>query len=51
MRRRSFLKTAAARPLFLNSSEIFAQEFDLIIGGSRIIDPSLNVDTVADMTK
>ncbi len=49
MRRRSFLKTAAAGPLFFNSSEIFAQEFDLIIRGGRIIDPSLNLDTVADM--
>ena len=49
MRRRSFLKTAAAGPWFLNSSEIFAQEFDLIIRGGRIIDPSLNLDTVADM--
>ena len=49
MRRRSFLQTAAVGPLLLNSSEIFAQEFDLIIRGGRIIDPSLNLDTVADI--
>ena len=49
MRRRSFLKTAAAGSFFLNSSKIFAQDFDLIIRGGRVIDPSLNFDTVADV--
>ena len=49
MRRRSFLKTATFAPMLLNPSKIFAQDFDLIIRSGRVIDPSLNLDTVADV--
>ena len=49
MRRRSFFKAAALSPAFLNPSKIFAQDFDLIIRGGRVIDPSLNLDTMADV--
>ena len=49
MRRRSVLKTATFAPMLLNPSKIFAQDFDLIIRSGRVIDPSLNLDTVADV--
>ncbi|MBE00390.1 MAG: hypothetical protein CMQ31_02995 [Gammaproteobacteria bacterium] len=49
MRRRSFFKAATLGPLFLRAQTLFAQSFDLIIRGGRVIDPSLNLDTIADV--
>jgi len=49
MRRRSFFKAATLGPLLLKAQTLFAQSFDLIIRGGRVIDPSLNLDTIADV--
>ena len=49
MRRRSFFKAAMLGALLLKAQTLFAQSFDLIIRGGRVIDPSLNLDTIADV--
>ena len=49
MRRRSFFKAATLGPLLLKAQTLFAQSFDLIIRGGRVKDPSLNLDTIADV--
>ena len=49
MRRRSFFKAVTLGPLLLKAQTLFAQSFDLIIRGGRVIDPSLNLDTIADV--
>ena len=49
MRRRSFFKAVTLGPLLLKAQTLLAQSFDLIIRGGRVIDPSLNLDTIADV--
>ena len=49
MKRRNFIKSAAAASFFLKSRLLFSQSFDLIIRNGRVIDPSLNLDTIADV--
>ena len=51
MDRRQFLRvTAAGAPaLFANPGSLFAQEFDLVIRGGRVIDPAQGLDHAADV--
>jgi dihydroorotase len=51
MDRRQFLRvTAAGAPALLASpAALFAQEFDLVIRGGRVIDPAQGLDRVADV--
>ena len=49
MKRRNFIKSAAAASFCLKSRLLFSQSFDLIIRNGRVIDPSLNLDTIADV--
>ena len=51
MDRRQFLRvTAAGAPALLASpGSLFAQEFDLVIRGGRVIDPAQGLDRVADV--
>ena len=51
MDRRQFLRTTAAGvPALLASvGSLFAQEFDLVIRGGRVIDPDQGIDRVADV--
>lgn len=52
MRRRQFLN-AAITTAIAGSASLFrgshAQAFDLVVRGGRVIDPSLHVDTIADI--
>ena len=49
MRLISFFKAVTLGPLLLKAQTLLAQSFDLIIRGGRVIDPSLNLDTIADV--
>lgn len=50
MNRRQFLHTAAAgAAIFARPAGIFAAQYDLIIRGGRVIDPSLRLDAVRDV--
>ena len=49
MKRRQFVQAAAGSALFFSSKNLLAQSFDLILRGGRVIDPSLNLDRVADV--
>lgn len=49
MKRRHFIQSVASVPFVLSPSRLFAQSFDLIVRGGRVIDPSLNLDLVADV--
>jgi dihydroorotase len=49
MKRRQFVQAAAGSALFFSSKNLLAQSFDLIVRGGRVIDPSLNLDRVADV--
>ena len=48
MKRRQFIKTTSAA-LLLKPISLFAQSFDLVVRGGRIIDPSLNLDMTGDV--
>ena len=48
--RRQFLRAAAIAPAFLaQPARSFAAEYDLVIRGGRVIDPSQRLDRVADV--
>ena len=49
MKRRQFIQNMAGAALFFSPKSFIAQSFDLIVRGGRVIDPSLNLDTVADV--
>ena len=50
MDRRQFLHTAAAAPALLGlPSSLLAAEYDLVIRGGRVIDPSRRMDQAADV--
>jgi dihydroorotase len=50
MNRRQFLHTAAAgAALLARPASVFAAQYDLIIRGGRVIDPSLRLDAVRDV--
>ena len=47
--RRRFLHTAVGASLFARPLLSLAQSYDMIIRGGRVIDPSLHVDSIADI--
>ena len=47
--RRQFISFTASAALFARPLDLFAQSYDLIVRGGRVIDPSLNIDTIADV--
>ncbi len=50
MTRRSFVRVAAAGAAMLgNAPKLFAQTYDLIIKGGRVVDPSLRLNAVRDV--
>ena len=49
MKRRNFIKSTAAASLLFRPSILLSQSFDLIIRRGRVIDPSLNLDIIADV--
>ena len=50
MNRRQFVSaTAAGVVTFGRGSELFAADYDLIVRGGRVIDPSLRVDAIRDV--
>ena len=50
MTRRSFVRVAAAGAAMLgNAPKLFAQTYDLIIKGGRVVDPSLRFNAVRDV--
>jgi len=49
MKRRQFVQTTAGAALFFRPKSLIAQSFDLIVRGGRVIDPSLNLDAIADV--
>ena len=50
MTRRSFVRVAVAGAAMLgNAPKLFAQTYDLIIKGGRVVDPSLRVNAVRDV--
>ena len=49
MKRRNFIKSTAAVSLLFRPSILLSQSFDLIIRRGRVIDPSLNLDIIADV--
>ncbi|MDG2140612.1 MAG: amidohydrolase family protein [Gammaproteobacteria bacterium] len=49
MKRRNFIKSAAVASFCFKPRLLFSQSFDLIIRNGRVIDPSLNLDTIADL--
>src|SRR5438105_14903746 len=49
MHRRRFLRAAAAFPAVIGSLPLFAAEYDLLIRGGRVIDPSQRTDHTADI--
>lgn len=49
MKRRKFIQVSAGAALLFNPSSLLAQSFDLVVRGGRVIDPSLNLDIVADV--
>jgi len=49
MRRRQFLQTAVTLPLAIGRQSLFAAEYDLVIRGGRVIDPSQRMDRTADV--
>ena len=49
MKRRQFVKATAGAAVLLRPTRLFAQSFDLVVRGGRVIDPSLNLDMVVDI--
>ena len=49
LNRRQFCSFTAGTALFARPLDLFAQSYDLIVRGGRVIDPSLNIDTIADV--
>jgi len=49
MHRRRFLRSAICAALLGRAPFVFAQSYDLIVRGGRVIDPSLHIDTSADV--
>ena len=49
MKRRNFIKSTAAASLLFRPDILLSQSFDLIIRSGRVIDPSLNLDIIADV--
>ena len=50
MTRRSFVRVAAAGAAMLgNAPKLFAQTYDLIVKGGRVVDPSLRLNAVRDV--
>ena len=50
MTRRNFVRAAAAAAAMLsNTSKLFAQTYDLILKGGRVVDPSLRLNAVRDV--
>lgn len=49
MKRRDFIQATSSAAFLLKPISLFAQSFDLVIRGGRVIDPSLNVDMIADI--
>lgn len=49
MKRRQFIKASAGAAVLFNPASLLAQSFDLLIRGGRVVDPSLNLDMVADV--
>lgn len=49
MKRRQFIQASAAAALLIRPSSLLAQSFDLVVRGGRVIDPSLNLDRIADV--
>ncbi|MEO8097135.1 MAG: amidohydrolase/deacetylase family metallohydrolase [Acidobacteriota bacterium] len=50
MRRRQFLCSAAVYPALIASrGNLFAAEYDLVIRGGRVLDPSQGIDRTADV--
>ena len=49
MKRRQFVKATLGAAVLLRSTSLFAQSFDLVVRGGRVIDPSLNLDMIADI--
>ena len=49
MKRRQFVKATVGAAVLLRSTSLFAQSFDLVVRGGRVIDPSLNLDMIADI--
>ena len=47
--RRQFLQVAAGTALLARPFDVLAQSIDLIIKGGRVIDPSLRINTIADL--
>lgn len=49
MKRRQFIKATAVTAILSRLVSSFAQSFDLVVRGGRVIDPSLNMDSIADV--
>ena len=48
-RRQSFYAAAASAAVFARAASVFVATYDLIVGGGRVIDPSLRVNAVRDV--
>jgi len=49
MTRRELIRSAAVPVLLTRTPRLFAAEYDLVIKGGRVIDPSQRIDRVADL--
>src|SRR6476646_6145766 len=49
MTRRELIRSAAVPVLLTRTPRLFAAEYDLVIKGGRVIDPSQRIDSVADL--
>jgi len=49
MTRRELIRSAAVPVLLTRTPRLFAAEYDLVIKGGRLIDPSQRIDRVADL--
>jgi dihydroorotase len=49
MNRRQFVGTTAAAALLAGTSRAFAANYDLVIKGGRVIDPSMGLDAMRDI--